>query len=36
MKMPSLKTAIGILMAVAAIGLIGFSLFLFLKGKRRQ
>ena len=36
MKMPSLKTVIGILMAVAAMGLIGFSLFLFLKAKRRQ
>jgi hypothetical protein len=36
MKTPSLKTVIGILMVVAAMGLIGFSLFLFLKGKRRQ
>ncbi len=35
MKTPSLKTSIGILMVVAAMGLIGFSLFLFLKGKRR-
>jgi len=35
MKTPSLKTLIGILMVVAAMGLIGFSLFLFLKGKRR-
>jgi hypothetical protein len=36
MKTPSPKTVIGILMAIAAMGLIGFSLFLFLKGKLRQ